>query len=282
MRYSPSALIIVCLLLNACANSGSQTEADSASSAASAPQPLPDAGAMIKRMITQGGCKDFTAEMRMVAEDESGKRDQVEFRIQRKYSAGRASTFLTVLSPREDADKALLAIERADQPTQAFSYLPGLKKLAKFGSDRQLGFHGAKVTVQEMLAMELSQYTHTDGERVNADGESLVRVEFKGRDDRNLAFPRIVGFFREQDQTPARFELFDSRNDVQKIVKIEQIRTIQNRQTVTQVAIDDLQQKLKIKVETRNIVYDRGLSGKIFTEDHLKNFINDAARKLDQ
>jgi hypothetical protein len=282
MRYFSPTLIIACLLLNACSSSNPQPDAVSGEAAAKAPQPLPDAGAMIKQMITQDGCRDFTAEMRMTAEDESGKRDQVEFRIQRKYSDDRAYTFLAVISPREDADKALLTIERADQPTEAFSYLSGLKKLTKFSSDRQLGFHGAKVTVQEMLGMELARYTHGAGERVEADGESLIKIEFKEKEYSNLAFPRIVGFFHEKEQSPARFELFNLSNELQKAVRIEQVKTIQNRRTITRLAIDDLQQKLKIKVETRSIVYDRGLPDKLFTEDHLKSFINNAVRRLDQ
>ncbi len=282
MRYFPPALIIGCLLLNACASSGSQIETASTTPAASAPQPLPDAGAMIKRMITQDGCKDFTAEMRMTSEDESGKRDQVEFRIQRKYSENRTATFLTMLSPREETGKALLAIEQADQPTEAFSYLAGLRKLTKVNSDRQLGFRGAKVTVQEMLGMELNQYTHSAGERVNSDGESLVKVEFKEKEFLNLAFPRIIGFFREKDQSPAEFELYDLRNELQKSVKIEEVKPIQNRQTITRLAIDDLLQKLKVRVETRRIEYDRGIPDRVFTENHLKNFVSNAVRKPDQ
>jgi outer membrane lipoprotein-sorting protein len=220
--------------------------------------------------------------MRMTSEDESGKRDQVEFRIQRKYSANRAATFLTLLSPREETGKALLAIEQTDQPTQAFSYLAGLRKLTRVNSDRQLGFRGAKVTVQEMLGMELNQYTHSAGERVNSDGESLIKVEFKGKEFLNLAFPRITGYFREKDRSPAKFELYDSRDELQKSVKIEEVKPIQNRQTITRLAIDDLLQKLKVKVETRKIEYDRGIPESTFTENYLKNFVSNAVRKPDQ
>jgi hypothetical protein len=280
MRYFPPALIIVCLLLNACASSGSRIEAVATTPAANAP--LPDAGAMIERMITQGGCRDFTAEMRLTAEDEQGKRDQVEFRIQRKYSPDRASTFLAVTAPREETGKALLAIELADQPTQAFSYLAGLKRLTRINSDRQLSFRGAKVTVQEMLGMELNQYAHSAGERASADGLPLIKIEFKAKEFFNLAFPRIIGFFREKDQQPAKFELYDSRDELQKSVKIEEVASVQGRQTITRLAIEDLQQKLKVRVETRRIEYDRGLPDRIFTEKYLKDFVSDAVRKLDQ
>lgn len=282
MRYFSPALIIVCLLLSACASSDSRIETAATTPTASAPQPLPDAGAMIKRMITQDGCKDFVAEMRMVSEAENGKRDQVEFRVQRKYAGNRALTFLAVLAPLKDTSKALLAVEEEDQPTYAFSYLAGLRKLSRVNSDRQLSFHNARVTVQDMLAMELGQYERSAGERVNTDGESLIKVEFKQKPWRNLAYPRITGFFREKDQSPASFELYDIRNELQKRVMIEEVKPVQNRQTITRLAIEDHQQKLKIKIETRKIEYDRGLPDSLFTEEYLKSYINNAVRKLDQ
>ena len=66
--------------------------------------------------------------MRITTEGQSGSREQIEFKAQRKYSADRVATFLSVLAPAEDTNKALLAVERPDQPTEAFSYLAGLKK----------------------------------------------------------------------------------------------------------------------------------------------------------
>lgn len=218
----------------------------------------------------------------MTSIDEAGKRDQVEFKIQRKYSGDRALTFLTVLSPREESDKAFLAIEETDKPTEALSYLAGLRRLTRINSDKQLGFRGAKVTVQELLGMQLDQYTHDAGERVNEDNEQLIKVEFKEKPYLGMAFPRIVGFFHEIDPRPARFDLYDAANEIQKAVKIEEVKLIQSRQTITKVAIDDLKQKLKIGLETRKIDYDRGLADNIFTENYLKNFISGASRKLDQ
>lgn len=277
-------LVMLCALLCGC---GGNVESNATTNTNSAPAPtatpaLPDAAAMIKRVITQDGCKDFTAEMRIASEDENGKRDHIEFKVQRKYSTDRTSTFLSVLAPAKEADKAVLAIEQADQPTQAFSYFAGLKKLTKINSDRQLGSQNAKVTVQEMLGMELGQYEHSAGERVNQDGESLIKVEFKEKAFRNLAYPRIVGFFRETDQSPAKFELYDYRDELQKRVKVEEIKPIQNHQTITRLTIEDLQQKLNVKVETRKIEYDRGLPDSLFTEERLKSVVSDAVQRLDQ
>ena len=275
-------LILLSALLCGCGGkSTSNAPLDSSHLLATTPAPLPDAGAMIKRMITQNGCKDFTAEMRIATEDGRGKRELIEFRVQRKYSADRTATFLSVMAPAEDTNKALLAIEFPDQPTQAFSYLPGLKRLTKITSDRYLGYRNAKVTVQDLLGLELGQYDHGEGERVSLDGESLIKVEFKEKLFRNLAYPRIVGFFRDKDQNPAKFEIYDHQDELRKRVKVEEVKQIQNRQTITRMAIEDLQQKIKVKFETRRIEYDRGLSDNLFTEARLKSIVNDAVQRLD-
>jgi outer membrane lipoprotein-sorting protein len=276
-------LILLCASFCGCgAEPASNASKNSSPAAATIPAPLPDVGAMVKRMITQDGCKDFTAEMFITTEGQNGAREQIEFKAQRKYSADRILTFLSVLAPAEDTNKALLAIERPDQPTEAFSYLAGLKKLTKITSDRRLGYRNAKVAVQDMLGMELGQYDHGAGARVKPDGESLVKVEFKEKPWRNMAYSRIVGFFHEKDQSPAKFELYDHRDELQKLVKVEEIKPIQSRQTITRLAIEDLEQKLKVKVETRKIEYDRGLPDSLFTEERLKSVISDAVQRLDQ
>lgn len=277
-----TVLLVLSALLCACNDSSPAPSSNSAETPKpDLAKPLPDAGAMIQKMITQDGAKDFTAEMRMTSESADGKRDQVEFRLQRKYSADGASSFMTVLAPKEETDKVILAVEKNGQPTEAFSYLAGLKKLAKLDSSRQLGFRGAKVTVQELLGMELGQYSHNTGEHVTENGESLVKIEFKAKPNLNLAFPRILGYFRESDQQPVRFELFDETGQVSKKMIFEEIKAVQNRQTIARVAIEDVAQKLKLKLETRKIDYDKGLSDKIFTEDNLKASVTAASQRLD-
>lgn len=278
-------ILLLSVLLCACHDSPESTSAVNAGASGNlgvAEKPMPNADEMIKRIITQDGCKDFTADMRMTAESEGGKQDQVDFRLQRKYSADEVRTFLTVQAPREETSKALLAIERQEKPTEAFSYLAGLKKLARLDSSRVLGFRGAKVQVQELLGMELGNYSHDNGERATSDGESLIKINLTGKRDFALAYPRIILYFREANQQPVKFELFGNNGEIQKKVTIEEVKEIQGHQTITRVTIDDLSQKLQLKLETRKIEYDRGLPDKIFTEENLKSVITEASRKLDQ
>lgn len=279
----PLVLLLLSMMLSACGYSAGSTSSKDAEPAKAndAAKPLPNASEIINRVITQDGCKDFSAEMRMTAKTADGKSDQIEFRLQRKLSDDGAKTFLTVISPREETDKALLAIEQKDKPTEAYSYLAGLRKLARLDSSRTLGFRGSKVLVQELLGMELGQYSHDSGKRVDVEGKQLIKIEFTEKPYMNLAFPRIVGYFHEENQQPASFELFGRNGELQKKAVIAQVKTIQNHQTITQVTIDDVSQKLELKLETRKIEYDQNLPDKIFTEENLKRIITEASRRLD-
>jgi hypothetical protein len=279
-RKLVAVIWIVLGLLGACTSRAPDTTPATATPVSTPAAPLPDTGLFIKRLATQDNCQDSAALMRLTIEN--GEREQLDFKLQRKYTPEQVSTLLTVTAPREESDKALLAVERPEQPTEAYSYLAGLARLARLSSDKMLDFRGTKVTVQELLGMELNQYTTKSVARVGEGGESQIKVELAEKPDRNLAFPRLVAFFRESDQRPIGFELYNARGELAKNVKIEEVKQIQGHQTITRVAIDDHKQNRKLKLETREIKYDQKLADQSFTEQNLIKLVSGASRRLIQ
>src|SRR5262245_58254179 len=141
-RNSPSILIIICTVIcavNIACNSNHPNEISKVVPAATPENPLPDIAKMVKRMTTQDGCRNFIAEMRLTIEDNQRKEEPVDFRIIRKYTDQGAMTFLQVIAPVKETDKAFLAIEQKGQPTQALTYLPGLKKLSRLKLCQTIG-----------------------------------------------------------------------------------------------------------------------------------------------
>ena len=271
-------LITISLTLAIAACSGNQTY-NEPTPTPSPQAPLPDLDAFIKRMITQDGCKDSTANMHLVIEGSSAGNGELRFQLERKYDATGVATLLKVTFPPEESDRPLLARERPDQATTAMSYLPGLKKVGRLGSDSQINFREARVTVQELLGLELGQYNHSAGERVNEKGEPAIKAELIQKPDRQLAFAKIDAYFRERDGAPIRFDLYDGRGSVAKAVSIGEIKEIQGHRTVTHVDIEDHTQNLKLKLLTQAINYDRGLSEKLFTEENLISIVTQAAER---
>ncbi len=277
-RYA-STMLIVILLGFGCARHPDNLASGSLVATAT-PAPLPEVKPLLHRLATQDGCRDVTAQLSLSFVNEEGHREEVSFRLQRKYAPDRISTLLTVVAPQEEAEKDLLAIEREGKRTEAFSYLAGLKRLTRLGSSNQLSFRGSKTTVQELLGLELNQYEVKATARASGDDQELIRVELVEKFDRGLAFPRLIAFFQESELRPVRFELYNLNGDLVKTVKVEEVKQIQGYQTLTRLAIEDHKQGRTLKLETRDINYDRQLPDTLFTQAHLIKIITQASRKL--
>ncbi len=267
-------------LLTACETAAPPANPVATPAATVSSAPVPDINSVIKKLTTLDGAQDVSAEMRMQVESADGKRAQLEFTLQRKFTAGQAATFIRVTAPREESDKAILAIEKSDAATEATSYLAGLKKLAKLKSDNYVTFREAKVTIQELLGMELAQYDFAAAERITDNGLALIKAEGKAKANRNLAYPRLIVFFSDDKQEPVRIEVFDEKNELVRRVAFDPMQTVQNKRMVSRVTFDDLAAKRKSVIETRGVKFDQNLSPKLFTEDNLKGIISNASAKL--
>ena len=282
MKYIPLffALIILLATFTACDNSApaNSSPAVTTATAPSASFPKEEAEKLIERLATQDGCKDSTAEMRLSFMDSDGKPQQMDFRLQRKYEGSKISTLMTILAPKEESEKALLAFEEEGKPTDAISYLAGLKKVAHLNSSNPLNFRGSKSSVQEMLGMELGQYQVNS----SAIANGIITLELKAKDGMQLRWPRIDLVLNEKDKIPMKFELFDEHNEKVKTIQATEVKTIQNFQAITKMEIEDSKNNQNLKLETRNIKYDTNLPASIFTEAQLIKAVTAATAKLIQ
>jgi outer membrane lipoprotein-sorting protein len=268
-------LLLVCASCDSTSNSSptpGTTTASPANTAATFPKE--EAEKLIQRLATQDGCKDSNAEMRLSFTDAEGKPQQMDFRLQRKYEPGKVSTLMTVISPVEESEKALVAFEEDGKPTNAISYLAGLKKVAQLKSDNPLNFRGSKSTVQEMLGMEVEKYEIATTSVANG----AILIELKSKDGLSLGFPRIDVTFAETDKKPVKFEFYDRKEKV-KTIQVAEVKAIQNYQTISKLDIEDHRNDLKLKLETRNIKYDTNLPASLFTEANLIKTVTAASQK---
>ena len=129
--------------------------------------------------------------------------------------------------------------------------------------------------------MELSGYQAGTAERVVDDGVTRLRLPLTEIPDRGLAFPKIDLLIEESTLQPVRFDLFDAIGTLQKRIQVEEIRTIDSRQTLTRLSIDDPGQQLRLTLEIRRVEYDRGLPESAFSEERLKQLTTEAGRLID-
>lgn len=270
----PALFAVFCL--SACGGSGS-TPATSPTPTPIAAS-LPSAESLIARIATQDGASDSTSEMQFVIESGSN-REQIVFRQRRLYSPDTVSTLMEVTSPPEDTDKVLLAFQRKGAPTEAVSYLAGLKKVARLSSENTLTLRDSKLSIQELLWLELGQYSAGPGEAVVEQGETLAKYSLTAPAERKLAFPQITAWFRTNDRTPVRFECFDDAQKLQRTIRVDEVKEIDSRLTMTRVTIEHHAQEKKMLLTIRSIKFNTGLSPKLFTESSLIATVKGASRQ---
>ena len=110
-----SRCLLACALtaifcLAACTSTGDRGGSGSPAASPTVVTPIPPAADMLRRVATQDGASDSTSEMHLAIESTEGKREEVDFRLRRKYTAEVVSTMLEVTAPREETDKALLSL----------------------------------------------------------------------------------------------------------------------------------------------------------------------------
>lgn len=243
--------------------------------------PKDEAAKRINQLATQDGCKDSTADLRLSFTDAEGKAQQMDFRLQRKYEGNKVSTLMTVLAPAEESEKALLAFEETGKPTDAISYLAGLKKVTHLKSDNPLNFRGSKSTVQEMLGMEFGNYELVNATVVTPAGatEGEMQIELKAKSDLSLSYPKVVVAYNANGTKIQRIDLYGSPTEKAKTIQIREVKTIQNYQTITAMEIEDHGRNQKLKLETRNMKYDTNLPASLFTEANLIKNVTAASQK---
>ena len=77
--------------------------------------------------------------------------------------------------------------------------------------------------------MELGQYDHDAARARNTDGESLIKVEFKEKPGATWLIPGSSVFSAKKIRAPVKFELYDHRDELQKRVRVEDVKPIQSR-----------------------------------------------------
>lgn len=136
--------------------------------------------------------------------------------------------------------------------------------------------------MQELLGLELSQYAPAQIERVTEGGENLIKVTLQEKPDREMAYPHIEAYFRESSQQPVRFDLFDQQKKLVRVIRVLEVKPVQNYQTLMRIEIEDKSSGHRVRLETVRVKYDQKLPDSIFTEANLTKLISAASRRLIQ
>jgi len=198
---------------------------------------------------------------------------QLEFTWMRRVRQGLTAHLIRLEAPPSEKGKLLLVQEKADGGAEYLAYRPNsvLKKKVRISGARDYKYKGLTISVQELIGGELGKYSHQSKGLQHLQGiacnavENLLLPKFKSDSD----YPRSVIYLRQDNGLLQQWELFGKAGQLEKVIHVEEIKTLQGLPTVTVARVEELKKKGKLTLKTKEAQYHPKLNDEWFTEKYL-------------
>jgi Outer membrane lipoprotein-sorting protein len=174
-------------------------------------------------------------------------------------------------SPASVKDTRYLQIENEGRDDDKWIYLPALKRVRRIASsDGDKSFMGSDASYDDMESREVERDHHEllREERSAEWNCYVVKAWAKDPDDSQYAYR--VTWFDKTSYVPVRVEMFDKREELVKVLTVEELRQIQGYWTPVQTLMKNVQTGHATRLTFKKIVYDEPLPELLFSTAFLE------------
>jgi hypothetical protein len=220
--------------------------------------------------------KDSRAELRMKLYDRRGRvRDRALSLLTLRRPTGDKS-LIRFTYPNDIRGTGFLVWEHPQSEDERFLYLPSLGRVRRIaGSEAQESFVGSDFSYEDIGGREFDDYTYTlvdeNASWAAPDGSShpAYRLESR-RKDTSVEFPRVVSLVVKDSFVVVQAEIFNRRNEKQKLYSVKRLEQIQGIWTVGESVMTNDLDKTRTELVVEKIAYNTGLSDDTFSRRELE------------
>jgi hypothetical protein len=236
----------------------------------------------------------LTAEQvaRRVRDRDTGRDSRAELRMKlfdrRGRARERALTLLTLRRPEGDRSlirftypndirgTGFLVWEHPQQDDERFLYLPSLGRVRRIaGSEAQDSFVGSDFSYEDIGGREFDDYTYAlldeNASWPAPDGQArpAYRLESR-RKDASVAFPRVVSLVLKDSFVVVQADVFNRRNEKQKVYTVGRLQQIQGIWTVLASVMTNDLDRTRTELAVDKVAYNTGLTDDAFSRRQLE------------
>jgi hypothetical protein len=178
--------------------------------------------------------------------------------------------------PNDIKGSAFLVWEHPQGEDERFLYLPALGRVRRItGAESQDNFVGSDFTYEDISGRELDDYVYamTDQNATSSgpDGKSspAYRIESRAKDTQ-ARFPRIVSTIRKDNFVVVHADIYNRRDERQKVYEVRKLELIQSIWTLSDVSMTDANAKTHTDLSLTNVRYNLGLKESDFSRRELE------------
>jgi hypothetical protein len=239
----------------------------------------------------------LTAEQiaRQVQDRDTGRDSRAEFRMKLLDRRGRArDRALTLLRLKgKDGDRllirftypndirgtALLVWEHPKADDERFLYLPSLGRVRRIaGTEAQESFVGSDFSYEDIGGREFDDYTYAllDEHAVWTAPDGAARPAYRlesTRKDRSVEFPRVVSLVLKDSFVVVQADVFNRRDEKQKVYAAKRLQQIQGIWTVMESAMSNDLEKTRTDLAVEKIEYNTCVKEDAFSRRALEAIV---------
>jgi outer membrane lipoprotein-sorting protein len=178
--------------------------------------------------------------------------------------------------PNDIKGTAFLVWEHPDGEDERFLYLPALGRVRRItGAESQDDFVGSDFTYEDISGRELDDYAYTMVDQnatwSDPDGKSspAYRIESRAK-NAQARFPRIVSTIRKDNFVVVHADIYNRRDERQKVYEVRKLELIQSIWTLSDVSMTDGNAKTHTDLSLTNVLYNIGLKESDFSRRELE------------
>ena len=180
--------------------------------------------------------------------------------------------------PNDIRGTGFLVWEHPEKEDERFLYLPALGRVRRIaGAETQESFVGSDFTYEDIGGRELDEYTyqfHGDGNASwtppgGGAPQPAWRLE-SIRTDASAEFPRVISLVLKDSYMVVHAEIFNRRNERQKVYTVRRLERIENIWTVMDSEMTNALEKTRTELAIETIDYNVGLGEADFSRRELE------------
>jgi hypothetical protein len=167
------------------------------------------------------------ARVRMVLTDSAGKARERAMEVTGRKKDGLYQSLVRVLNPADVAGMAFLVLERGNEESEQYIYLPGLKRTRRIaGRERDGSFMGSDFTYADMQGVDSKQAKHARLADEKVGSELCYLIESTLDPSAKIAYAKVVTWVRQSDFVALRTRFYDRNGKLAKTLYTRRIKNV--------------------------------------------------------
>ncbi len=226
---------------------------------------IPSGDDIIDRMISIMSPENSKGTMEQVVQSSNGS---TRTYLLEMYSGNKnEKALMRYLKPTSVKGQSFLMLDDGDN---IWTYFPRTRRVRKLTSNAKL--QGSDFTFDDMSSDETwkEDFTVTNTGKTMLNNAECWKLEGKETDRNTSDYPKVVLYVRTSDYYPLQIDYINVKDQVEKSLYLEDIRTVDTFPTAFMVRMKNHIENSETRMITKDISYDWTPPEGFFTERNLK------------